>query len=116
MGPFSLLAEYVDTGEFNSADLAFRGGPAELYALNLEAGMDFFFLGNDSTVSVGLQFTDEAASLGLPESRFAVGLRSAVMDNTSVGLEFRWDEDYSQSDGGTGNDAVTLSAQLAVAF
>ncbi len=115
-GPFSLLAEYVDTGEFNAADLAFKGGPAELYALNFEVGMDFYFLGNESTVSVGMQFTDEAVALSLPESRFSIGLRSSVMDNTSVGLEFRWDDDYAQSDGGTDNDAVTLSAQLQVLF
>ena len=40
----------------------------------------------------------------------------SLMDYTSLAFEYIHDEDYEVSDGGTGNDAQSVTMQLAVEF
>ncbi len=116
-GPFSLIGEYVGaSNSFDEADLAFDGSGAKPSALNLELGYDFTLAGKAATVAVAHQRTDEAAGLGLPESRNMVGLSLAVMENTGLGFEYYSADDYATSDGGSGNSGNGLTLQLAVEF
>ncbi len=39
-----------------------------------------------------------------------------IFDNPSLSFEWAHDEDYSTSDGGTGDDSDTFTAQLAAEF
>lgn len=117
-GPFTLIAEYVTaTDSFHEDELAFDGGGAEPSAFNIEAGYSFTIAGKNATAAIAYQGTDEAVALDLPEERIAVGLSIEVMKNTTLSFEWAHDDDYSSSDGGTGeNGGDTATAQLAVGF
>lgn len=117
-GPFTFIAEYTTaTDSFHMNELAFKSKGAEPSAFNVEAGYSFTIAGKDATAAIAYQETDEAVALGLPEQRAAVALSVDVMENTTVSLEWAHDDDYSTSDGGTGeNGGDTATAQLAVAF
>lgn len=116
-GPFSLVGEYLAASDrFHVGEVAFNGTGAQPSAWNLEAGYRFEIMGREGTVALGHQQTDEALDLGLPEKRTSLGLSMAVMQNTVLGLEWAHDEAYGTGDGGTGQEADTVTAQLAVAF
>ena len=68
----------------------------------------------DSAVTV--QGTDEAFALSLPETRYGGAMTVQVLPNYSATLEYLHDEDYSASDGGTGNDGHTLTLKVAAEF
>lgn len=116
-GDFMIIGEYlgaIDT--FAVSELAFNGTGAEPSAFNLEAGYGFVLRDMDARIAVGYQQTDEAVALGLPEQRVLAAFSIAIMDNTALAFEWAADEDYSTTDGGTGNNADTFTTQLAVAF
>jgi hypothetical protein len=115
-GPFMVLAEIVNASDFNTADLAFNSVGAEPFAMALEGAFYTNLLGYDSSIAVGYQYTDEAVGLGLPETRFLVGLGMEIMEQTNLSFEYRYDEDYETGDGGSGNDGNTFTTQLAVLF
>ncbi len=116
-GPFTLIGEYTAaTDSFQAAELAFDGAGAEPRAWNLEAAYGFALAGRDATFAIAWQGTEEALALELPETRLAAALSVAVMDGTTVSLEWAHDDDYAVADGGTGEEADTLTAQLAVEF
>ena len=116
-GAFVVIAEYIAAlDDFQATELAFDGRGAEPSAFNVEAGYQFMLAGKDATVAIGYQGTDEAFALDLPETRVVATLSVEVMKNTSVSLEWAHDEDYDESDGGTGESANTATAQLAVEF
>lgn len=117
-GPWSFMGEYLSANdEFQPGELAWKGRGAEPEAWNLEVGYDFVAFGDrESNVAVAFQGTDEAVSLELPEDRFLVGLSTTLYENTSLALEYSHAEDYSVSDGGTGEDGDALTLQVAVEF
>lgn len=117
-GPWSFMGEYLSASDnFLETELSWKGGGAEPEGWNLEVGYDFVaFGGRDSNVAVGFQGTDEAVSLELPEDRFLVGLSTVLYENTSLALEYSHNEDYSVSDGGTGEDGDAVVLQVAVEF
>lgn len=117
-GPFTLIAEYTSAmDDFQVSELAFKGSGAEPSAFNIEAGYSFTIAGKDATAAIAYQKTDEAVALGLPEQRVAVGVSVDVMKNTTLSFEWAHDDDYSTSDGGTGEKGGdTATAQVAVAF
>ena len=123
-GPFSFVGEYVTVADgFAATEMQFNGGTAEPSAWNLEAGYSFELAGRESTFAVGYQETDEAVALGLPESRLSAALAVALMENTTLAFEWAHDEDYAVTDNdavtgaaGSGDDADTLTVQLAVEF
>lgn len=100
---FSLAFEYL------LVDKVAGGNPS---GLQLEAGFGF----NDMVAAFGIQTTDDAQGLGLPKTRFSVGLNTEVMSSVSLGVELWSDKDYSRSKGGTGDTALGLVAQLAANF
>lgn len=119
-GPFTLIGEYVRaTDDFEPGELptfAGSGKGAQPKAWNAEAGYGFSVMGKDSTLAAAYQGTKEAQDLGLPKQRWLVGWSIGIMDNTALSFEWAHDKDYSTSDGGTGEDADTITTQLAVEF
>lgn len=116
-GPFALIAEYVTaTDEFAANEVAFRGAGAKPEAWQVEAAYSFTVFEKETVFALSYQGTDEAIAVGQPEERYMVGLSMTLTEYVGVGLEWAHDEDYSIADGGTGNAADTLTAQLAISF
>ncbi len=104
-GPFTLIGEYIGaTKDFDDGNRP--------KAWHLEAG---YAIG-DATLAINYQKTKEALSLEFPEKRLAAGISFPVMENTTLSFEWAHDSDYKAADGGTGENADTVTAQLAVEF
>jgi hypothetical protein len=117
LGPFQLLGEYLAaTRRFAPGALSWGAGGARPAAWNLEAGWDFDLLGRGATLALAWQGTREALALELPRERWLLGLSVALPERTALSLEWARDRDYGSGDGGTGRDADTLTAQVAVEF
>lgn len=115
--PFTLMAEYLAaTDEFAANEVGFAGRGARPEAWQIEAAYSFTVLEKETTFAVSYQGTDEALALDLPETRYLTALRMEVNEHLGVGVEWAHDRDYGTADGGTGNEADTLTAQLAVGF
>ncbi|MCG8427907.1 MAG: LbtU family siderophore porin [Chromatiales bacterium] len=118
-GPISVIGEYVTAvDDFEVGALEFDGEGARPAAFNIEAGytMEQGVAGRETTVAVGYQQTKEALAIELPEKRVSVAASVAVNDNATIAVEWAHDTDYDQSEGGTGENADTVTAQLAVEF
>ncbi|MBK1720862.1 LbtU family siderophore porin [Thiocystis violacea] len=117
IGPFNLIGEYLSaTDHFDVDSLAYRGAGAKPAAWNIEAGFSFPVLGRASVAAIAYQGTQEALALELPEERWLVGWSIALFEQTSLSFQWAHDRDYSESNGGTGESADTITAQLAVEF
>ena len=118
MGPFTLIGEYLAaSSSFDQNDITtFDGSDAKPQSWNLELGYDFSLAGKEATAAVAIQNSDEAQAFGLPEQRIAAALSVGIMENTALTLEWSQEEDYSTSDGGTGDGTDIVTAQLAVEF
>lgn len=115
---FSLIGEYVSATEnFNTGALAFNGSGAKPSAWNLEAGytVENGLAGKETTFAIGHQQTEELAG-ALAEHRTLATLSVGVYEDTSLSIEVMHEEDYSTAKGGTGDDATTVTAQLAAEF
>lgn len=116
-GLVSLMGEYITAlDEFKTNQIAFNGQAAQPKAWNAEAGLTFDIAGMETTFAAGYQMTEEALALELPETRILGVISTALNDNTTVSLEYAVDEDYSENDGGTGQNAKSAILQLAVQF
>ena len=117
MGSLSLIGEYVTAlDNFSAEHLAFKGEGAEPKAWNLEVGYTFNMSGKEMTFALGYQGTDEAIAMELPETRYTSSLSLGIYDNTTLSFEYALEEDYDEADGGTGEDAIRATMQLAVEF
>ncbi|MCU7842870.1 MAG: LbtU family siderophore porin [Candidatus Thiodiazotropha sp. (ex Monitilora ramsayi)] len=102
-GPFIVIGEYLGANdEFETGEK-----PA---AYNLEAGYSFSLAGRDTNVAIGIQGTDDAEGIGLPEEILITALSLQLFDSTRLGFEYANTEDYD----GTNSDMVTV--QLASEF
>ncbi|MDA3969741.1 MAG: LbtU family siderophore porin [Desulfobulbaceae bacterium] len=116
-GGFTVTGEYVAAlDNFAAGEVDFKGQGAEPKAYNLEAAYGMEIANRTTTFALGYQATDEALGLGLPESRYIGAVSVELFTNTALALEYFYDEDYDTSDGGTGEDANTLTMQLALEF
>ena len=117
VGNFVFIGEFVGaTEDFQPGELMFKGRGAEPRAWNAEAGFNFPMMGRDSTVAIAYQGTRESLALGWPRRRMMVGWSVSIFENTALTFEWAHDKDYSSSDGGTGENANTVTTQLAVEF
>ncbi|MBK1647199.1 LbtU family siderophore porin [Rhabdochromatium marinum] len=117
VGDFSFIAEYLSASDrFDVDSLAYRDKGAEPSAWNLEIGYNFPVFGRDSVAALAYQGTEEAVALELPETSWLIGWSVEVFDRTALSFEYRHDSDYSRRNGGTGEDASAVVAQLAVEF
>jgi hypothetical protein len=108
MGPFTVIGEYTMAAD------SFEAG--EPRAWNIEGAYAFELADMPASFAIGYQGTDEALALELPETRVAAALSVEIYDATALSFEWAHDEDYDESDGGTGNSADTATLQLAVEF
>ncbi len=114
---FALIAEYLSaTDRFDPDSLSFKDKGALPAAWNIELGYSFEIFGKASVAAVAYQGTRDAVNLELPETRWALGWSIGLFDNTALSFEYASDTDYSTGNGGTGNNANSLVAQLAVEF
>lgn len=116
-GAFNIIGEYLSaTDDFDPISLSFKDSGAKPAAWNIEAGFTFPVMGRESVAAVAYQGTRESLALELPKDRWMVGWSIEIFDHTSLSFEWAHDKDYSESDGGTGKSADTVTAQLAVEF
>ncbi len=112
-GPVTLTGEYLaatDDIEFTNA--AKHEAPS-VWAL--EAGYTLEIAGKETTLALAYQATDDAAEI-LPESKFLTSVGVSLTEALSVALEYSKADDYSVSDGGTGDDIHAVTMQLALEF
>jgi len=106
-GPVSVIAEYIAAVDaFQATELAHNGKGAQPKATNLELG----YAMGATTLAIGLQKTEEASALDLPEQRMLASVSKEIMTNTALALEWAGDKDYAN------NSSDTYTVQLAVAF
>lgn len=116
-GRFTFIGEYLAaTDRFRANEFMDGAGRLKPEAWNAEAGAAFALGGRDATFALGLQGTRDAVALELPRRRYLATLSVGVMENTTLSFEWAHDEDYGRSDGGTGDEADTVTAQVAVEF
>ena len=110
--PFPLLAGRTLANDNEAAQASDDGDVSgdKPAAWSLEVGYDFEIADHGSSFAVAYQGTDEASGVELPEKAVIASLSTGIYKNTSLGLEFRNDEDYD------GSDANTFTAKLAVDF
>lgn len=114
-GRFTVIAEYLAAAEtFAPGEL--DSSRAKPHGWNLEAGVGFDLSGREATYALGVQGTADALALGLPKERILTALSLALFPDTTLSLEWAHDRDYPRGQGGTGNRAETVTAQVAVAF
>ncbi len=113
LGPFCVIGEYVEVLD----DIDFTDGTSikKMSAYAVELGYTFDVSGFETTIAVGFQASDEAAGI-LPEDKYLGTIGVAINDYFSVAAEYASADDYSESDGGEGNDVDTLTIQLAFVF
>ncbi len=117
IGSFNLIGEYLTAGDsFDAADVPWQLAGAEPSAFNIELGYGFSMMGKDAVVALAYQGTREALALELPKERWLIGLSVDILDNTALSFEWAHDTDYGVADGGSGENADTVTAQLAVEF
>ena len=119
-GPFMLIGEYVGAGddiEWNAdtAGVVTVVKTGEPRAWNLEMAYTAEAVGKETTFALGFQGTDDLGDV-LPEERYLASVGVGLAENTSFTLEYLHDEDYDINEGGTGDDADMISAQLAIEF
>jgi hypothetical protein len=97
-GPFTLIGEYVGAvDEFDATG-------EEPSAHNLELGYNFTLAGIEANAAIGLQRTDDALGVALPEEVVVAALRIEPIDEIYLALEYANLEDYSDSQ----SDQVTF--------
>jgi hypothetical protein len=103
-GPFTVIGEYVGAmDEFDATG-------EEPSAHNLELGYGFELAGREAGVAIGVQGTDDAEGVDLPEDAVVAAFGIEIIDSASLALEYANAEAYD----GTEVDVITL--QLAAEF
>lgn len=116
-GSFSLIGEYLAAAEsFQANEVPWNGQGAQPETWQVEAAYHFNLAKYENTIALGYQGSAEALAHGLPENRWLLGYSIGIFKNTSLGLEWAHDKDYGVEDGGTGETANTVTAQIAVEF
>ncbi len=108
LGAVQIFAEYLTALD----ELGVDGNNSEPSAAQLEVALT----SGNFTYALSYQQTDEALFLDLPEERVSVGMSTEVLGGLGLGVELTFDEDYSVSDGGTGDSTNSLVLQLSAEF
>ena len=111
-GNISLVAEYFQADAFDSDDWGMiASSEFEPSAVHVEAAIAV----DDASFAIGYQKTDKLQSL-MPETRFSLSWTTDIVENVAFAAEIWKDEDYSESDGGTGDSSTGLVFQVAAEF
>ncbi len=113
----TVIAEYVTATEnFEASEIAFRDAGAEPSAMGFEVAYGFDLAGSEATFALGYQETDQAVALELPRERVLGALSVGIMENVTLAFEWARDDDYSMRDGGTDEEADTVTLLLGAEF
>lgn len=103
-GPFTLIGEYLGAmDEFDATG-------EEPSAYNLEAGYGFALAGREAGFAIGVQGSDDAEAVGLPEDMVVAALSIEVVESASLALE------YARAQAYDGEETGILTLQLAAEF
>ena len=112
-----LIGEYLGAlDDFEVSELDFKGDGAEPEAWNIELGYTFEIARHETVFAIAYQGTDEALALELPEERYLGSFGIGLVDGLSLAVEYAHDKDYNKSDGGTGDNADSVTMQLSLEF
>lgn len=112
-GPVGLIGEYVIADdEFEYTDGRSASEPS---AWNAELSYTFAVAEKEVTLAAAYQGTDECAGF-LPETRIMGGLGVGLTEHLGVTLEYAFDQDYDEADGGTDEEKNTVTFQVAMEF
>jgi len=107
----TVSGEYITAVEdYTPAD----GGEGKPAAYHLEAGYEVE-LGLPLQFAVSYSATKDLAAI-LPESRVAAVVGVELIEGLGFKVEYRHDQDYDVADGGTGEEADAIVAQLSYEF
>ena len=103
-GPFTVIGEYVGAmDEFDATG-------EEPSAHNLEFGYAFELAGREAGVAIGVQGTDDAEAVGLPEDVVVAAFAIEIIDGASLAFEYANAEAYD------GSETDLITVQLAAEF
>ncbi len=112
-----LIGEYLGAlDDFKVSELEFKGDGAEPKAWNIELGYTFQIADHETVFALAYQGTDEALALELPEERYLGSCGVGLVDGLSLALEYAHDKDYDKGDGGSGDNADSVTMQLSLEF
>ena len=113
----TLIGEYLAaTDNFENIELEWKDKGAEPETWNLETAYTFEVAGHETVFALAWQGSDEALALELPEDRYMGSLSIGIIEGLTFSLEYAHDEDYSGSEGGSGDNADTVTSQLSLEF
>ncbi len=114
---FTLIGEYLAAADdFEASELAWKSDGAQPKSWNLEAAYTLAIADHETVFALAWQGTQEALALELPEDRYIGSVSVGIIDGLSFSVEYAHDKDYDKSDGGTGNNADTITTQLSLEF
>jgi hypothetical protein len=114
-GTLTFSAEHITAlddyapGDFGG-DVAVSSQPS---ATTLEAA---YAIGENSTVSLAVQHSAEAAFVGLREDVVLLNYFRSLENGLDVGLELGESQDYATTNGGVGNDSSHILLRLSASF
>ncbi len=116
---FVFLAEFITATEDYETRYAIMGIPMSVevqpLAYHFEAGYNFILGEYPSLISLAFSGSDDLLGY-LPENRFAVDFGIELFEGVGLSFEYIYDQDYDESEGGTGESANGFLTQLAYEF
>ncbi|MFP4155862.1 MAG: LbtU family siderophore porin [Halothiobacillaceae bacterium] len=114
---FLFVGEYLSAlDDFDATAISYRNQGARPAAWNLEGSYGFDMMGMPVRAGIGYQGSQESIALELPEQRLLGSITFEMHDHAALSFEYAHDTDYGTSEGGTGKNAGTFTALLAVSF
>lgn len=111
VGNFTLIGEYIAAIE----DLDVEGAKINPYTFNVEGAVVIELMGHDTAFALAWQGSEDLAEI-LPEQRFMASIGISLFEDTALTLEYAYDKDYDENDGGSDDTSKSLTAQLAYEF
>ncbi|MEG3639338.1 hypothetical protein [Magnetococcus sp. PR-3] len=116
-GGVALIGEYIKVADpLETTTAGWTNSTKEPAAWQTELAYSFPAMGQDAVVAIAYNGSNEAYEVGMVKSRLMALAGISVYENAAMNLEWKRDKDYSVADGGSGNDADTVTLQLAVTF
>jgi hypothetical protein len=116
---FTLIGEYIklsDSITNTATTVGWTNTTNKPSAWQTELAYGFQVAEKDVTVAASGSGTNEAQAIGLMEKRLGLATSVGLFENTNLTLEWVRNYDYDVSEGGSGNDADSMTMQLAVEF
>ena len=111
IGNFTLIGEYIAALE----DLDIDGDKINPYTFNLEGAIVVELMGHETAFALAWQGSEDLVGI-LPEQRFMASVGISLFEDTALTLEYAYDQDYDEHDGGSDDNSKSLTAQLAYEF